>query len=568
MRRRVLPLPRPLRVTDTHRFLMLSIAIGVFAGLLVVCFHFAIELVSWMSLGTPVGRAKLATVLAPMLGGGAAGLVVLLVFRQAGGSGLTHTKAAVYISDGYVPFNTVVGKFLGCATSIGTGNSLGPEDPALQMGAGVASLLGRAFALSKEHLRLIAPVGAAAGIAAAFNTPITAVLFVIEEVIASWNASVLGSIVLSAVSAVVVSRWFLGDDPLFRVPAFELTHPSELLVYALLGIVGGLLGTLLVRVLGIVRGRLSDTPTVIRAMQPFVAGAIVGLVGLVVPQVMGAGYPAIDSALHDEFPWQLLFGLALAKMAVTATCFAAGTPGGMFAPTLFMGAMIGGGVGSLAHLYWPVPTSGPSAYVLVGMGAFFAAVFRAPMTSIFMVFEVSASYVIILPVMAANLIAYLVARTLHRVTFFDMVAAQDGLTLPSQEQQREARSLRVEDAMSGVEDASMEGISHEQGGPSPVLYPDQSLDTAMRTFRDRPSLPVVSRKDPMTVLGLLTLANALKAYGVESPTHVKEMPDGHLERDHIDVTGARSGASEGAHEPQPHASRADYARPSKVPHAH
>jgi CIC family chloride channel protein len=496
----------------------------MFAGLLVVCFHVAIELVSWTTLGTPIGRAKLATVLAPMLGGGCAGLLVLLVFREASGSGVTHTKAAVYISDGYVPFSTVLGKFLGCATSIGTGNSLGPEDPALQMGAGVASLLGRTFALSKDHLRLIAPVGAAAGIAAAFNTPITAVLFVIEEVIASWNASVLGSIVLSAVSAVVVSRWFLGDDPLFRVPAFELTHPSELLVYALVGLAGGLLGTLLVRVLGILRGRLSDTSTGARATQPFVAGAIVGLVGLVVPQVMGAGYPAIDSALHDEFPWQLLFGLALAKMAVTATCFAAGTPGGMFAPTLFIGAMLGGGVGSLAQLYWPVPTSGPSAYVLVGMGAFFAAVFRAPMTSIFMVFEVSASYVIILPVMVANLIAYLVARTLHRVTFFEMVAAQDGLTLPSQEQQRESRPLRVEDAMSAVGDASMEGAALQNGGSPPVLYPDQSLDTAMRTFGDRSSLLVVSRKDPTKLLGVVTLANALKAYGVTSTTNVEGMP--------------------------------------------
>ena len=504
----VLPLPRAPRITDTQRFLLLSIGIGLFAGLLVVCFHFAIDLVSWSTLGTPVGASTLATVLSPAIGGGLAAMLVLLVFHEAAGSGLTHTKGALYISDGHVPFRTVGAKFVACAVSIGTGNSLGPEDPALQMGAGVASRLGRAFQLPKEHLRLIVPVGAAAGIAAAFNTPITAVLFVVEEVIGSWNASVLGSIVLSAVSAVVVSRWFLGDQPLFRAPAFELTHPSELVLYAMVGLVGGLLGTLFVRTLGTLRGRLSDAPRTQRLLQPFAAGLAVGAVGLVLPEVMGAGYGSIDSALHDQFGWRILFVLALAKMAVTAVCFAAGTPGGMFAPTLFIGAMLGGGIGSLAQLYWPVPSSPPSAYVLVGMGTFFAAVFRAPMTSVFMVFEVSASYVIILPVMVANLVAYLVARKLQPVTFFDMVAAQDGLHFPSQERQREQRPLRVEDAMQMTPAADI--VEQRQ----PVLYPDESLDRALRLFESHDALLVVSRQDSRRVLGVLTVADALRAYGI------------------------------------------------------
>jgi CIC family chloride channel protein len=152
----VLPLSFAPRVTDTQRFLLLSIAIGVFAGLLVVCFHFTIELVSWSSLGTPVGRSTIATIVAPAIGGGLATILVLLLFPQASGSGLAQTKAALYISDGEVPTRTVFAKFAACAVSIGTGNSLGPEDPALQMGAGVASRLGRTFALTREHLRLIA----------------------------------------------------------------------------------------------------------------------------------------------------------------------------------------------------------------------------------------------------------------------------------------------------------------------------------------------------------------------------------------------------------------------------
>ena len=511
----ILPLPRRPRVTETQRFLLLSIAIGLFAGLLVVSFHFAIDLVSWFSLGTPVGGSRAATLLAPMLGGGFAAMFVMLLFREAAGSGLVHTKAALYISNGYVPFRTVVAKFVACATAIGTGNSLGPEDPALQMGAGVASWLGRAFSLPREHLRLIVPVGAAAGIAAAFNTPITAVLFVMEEVIGSWTASVLGSIVLASVSAVVVARWFLGNEPLFRVPAFELTHPSELALYALVGIVGGLVGTAFVRGLGVLRGRLTDSPRHMRLMQPFAAGAAVGLVGLFLPQVMGAGYGSIDSALHDEFSWRLLLMLGIAKMLVTALCFAAGTPGGMFAPTLFVGAMIGGSIGTLAQFYWPVASSPPSAYVLVGMGTFFAAVFRAPMTSVFMVFEVSASYVIILPVMVANLVAYLLARKLNPVTFFDMVAAQDGLQLPSHERQRDAPTLRVEDAMRVAPDpAAVPGAAMADGPLAPVLHPDQSLDTALRMFGRHRVLTVVSREDVTRVLGTLKLDDVLRAYGI------------------------------------------------------
>jgi CIC family chloride channel protein len=226
---------------------------------------------------------------------------------------------------------------------------------------------------------------------------------------------------------------------------------------------------------------------------------------------MGAGYVSIDSALHDEFGWELLLVLGVAKMVVTAMCFAAGTPGGMFAPTLFIGAMIGGGIASLAPLAWPVATSPPSAYVLVGMGTFFAAVFRAPITSVFMVFEVSASYVIILPVM----VAYLVARKLNPVTFFEMVAAQEGLQLPSHERQRDARPLRVEDAMTAAPESATRSLMPEDDGrPALVLHPDQSLDTALRLFGSRRALAVVSRRDLTQVLGVLSLNDVLRAYGV------------------------------------------------------
>jgi len=290
------------------------------------------------------------------------------------------TKAAIYVSDGYVPTNSVSGKFIASTLSIGSGNPMGPEDPALQMGAGVASILGRFFNITRDHMRMIAPVGAAAGIGAAFNTPITAVLFVMEEVLAAWNAGVLGSIVLSAVSAVVVSRWFLGDDPLFRVPEFVITHPSELLVYALMGVVGGVLSAYYVRYVAKLRGGILALSRRRRLTLPVLAGLMVGAVGVWYPQILGAGYRTIDSALHEGFPWEVLLILGALKMITSATCFSVGVPGGMFAPTLFIGAMIGGGLGALAQIYWPTPTTSTGAYVLAGMGTFFAGLFRAPMS--------------------------------------------------------------------------------------------------------------------------------------------------------------------------------------------
>ncbi|MBV9295004.1 MAG: chloride channel protein, partial [Acidobacteriaceae bacterium] len=249
-----------LGLSDTQRFLILALLIGVFSGLLVVLFHITIDFISWSSLGALSGRFRFGRLLSPSLGAIAAVLIVRKIFPRARGSGVNQTKIAIYSSEGYVPPSTIAGKFLACAVSIGSGNSLGPEDPSLQMGAGVASLLGRLFHLPRNNMRLIAPVGAAAGIAAAFNTPISGVLFVMEEVLADWSAAAVGSIVLAAVSAVVTMRAFLGDEPLFRIPTFELTHISELLIYAGIGIAGGGLSALFIWLIEQFKKRIDHLP--------------------------------------------------------------------------------------------------------------------------------------------------------------------------------------------------------------------------------------------------------------------------------------------------------------------
>lgn len=495
-----------LTLSEAQRFLLLALLIGVFSGILVVLFHIAIDFLTWASLGALTGRFRYIRLATPAMGAVAACFVVRKVFPLARGSGVNQTKMAIYTSDGYISSSTIAGKFIACAISIGTGNSLGPEDPSLQMGAGVASRLGRLFNLPRSSMRMIAPVGAAAGIAAAFNTPITGVLFVLEEVLADWSATAVGSIVLAAVSAVVTMRAFLGNAPLFRIPSFELASASELLIYLLIGVVGGALSAMFITVIEHSKKHIDKLPHWREYALPAAAGFLTGVVGLWFPEVMGAGYDAINSALHGQFAWNVLLYLGLAKILVTVMCFSAETPGGMFAPALFIGAMIGGAMGGLTHRIWPFGASA-EAYMLVGMGTFFAGVFRAPITSIFMVFELSASYVIILPVMIANTAAYLVSRRLHEQAFFKMLAQLEGVNLPSAEEKRTFQPLRVENAMKRT-------TTRVAPEPGMRLYPDEPLDAALRLLSLQKSIQVISRLRPDDVLGTLTLDDVHRAYGL------------------------------------------------------
>jgi chloride channel protein, CIC family len=556
---------RHLSLRENTLFLLLAVIIGLFSGLAVVCFRITMEWTRLWLLGPALYPALPRVVLAPLVGGVVVAFLVMWVFPRARGSGVNQTKEAVYIYDGYIPFSTVIGKFLTCALAIGSGQSLGPEDPSLQIGAGLASALGRRMQLSRQKVRLIAPVGAAAGLAAAFNSPITAVLFVIEEVIGNWSAGVLGAIVLAAVSSAVVMRWFLGSEPLFRIPAYRLVHPTELLAYAVLGVVGAIASLALVKIISYLRPRLKALPRWTQYLQPAAAGLLVGLIGIWLPQVMGAGYGAIDRATHDRFTWQMLALLGAFKIVTTTLSFVSGTPGGMFAPALFIGAMVGGAVGGVERHFFPGLTGSVGAYALVGMGALFAGFLRVPMTSVFMVLEISGNYSIILPVIISNTLAYLISRKYQDTPLFDLLARQDGVDLPSIEEEREESSLRVEDAMRPIPSPVLRGeetfadalrrvdgspaqyflvnqgirgwslITREQLGSQvskgdgdmrleglpdstrlPWLHPDQHLDDALRRVGDWPVLPVVSRVDFQRLEGIVSLADILSAFGVIS----------------------------------------------------
>lgn len=553
---------------EERLFLLLSVLIGIFSGIAVVWFRIAIEFTNFLLLGSSLSPGAARVVLAPTLAGLAVGVLALRVFPRSRGSGVNQTKLAVYVLNGYISFRTVISKFIMCALAIGSGQSLGPEDPALHMGAGIASAIGRKLNLSQRKIRLIAPVGAAAGLAAAFNAPISAVLFVIEEVIGNWSAGVLGAIVLAAVSSAVTMRFFLGRESLFRVPPFQLVHPWEVLAYVILGVIGGFLSLAFLKWIAYSRPRVQRLPMWTREFQPAIAGLLIGLIGIKLPQVMGAGYAVIDEALHGQFTWRLLIVLALLKILATGISFLSGTPGGMFAPSLFIGAMLGGAVGAVEQHFFPHLTGTVATFALVGMGTFFAGFLRVPITSVFMVIELSGSYTAVLPVMISTLVAYLISRQYHKVALFDMLARQDGLVLPSIEERREQVVLVVEDAMrrdaaivvepeepvlevlrradsnrdlpllcrvkvgewrlldreqlpkiaasfangGEVSAASLRAGEVDGKGPLPMIFPDESLEECLRWAGDWTVLPVVNRADLGRLEGILTLPDILRAF--------------------------------------------------------
>ena len=550
-----------LSFDEDRFFLILAVFIGIFAGLAVVCFRITMEWARLYLLGSALTPPTLRAFLAPCFAGLFISALLFTIFKGAAGSGLNQTKAALYISDGYIPVRTVIGKFITASLAIGSGHSLGPEDPSLQIGAGLASAIGTRLKLSRKKMRLLAPVGAAAGLAAAFNAPISAVLFVIEEVIGHWSAGILGAIVLAAVSSVVTMRLFLGAEPLFRIPPVGVIRWQELVAYAVLGILGGVASVAFAKAIGWLRPKLKTTPQTLRLLYPGIAGLLIGLIAFAgFPEIMGAGYGFMDEAMHDQYTWEVLGILAGLKIVATTLSFASGTPGGMFAPTLFIGAMLGGAVGTVERLFFPNLTGSVGTYALVGMGVLFAGFLRAPITSVFMALEVSGDYSIILPVLVANMFSYLISRRLQAMPILDLITRHDGLSLPALEEKREEETLNVEDAMRPrpaiVLDCSKSAaetwpfVSHtaepyflvalpnqpppllpfgelqhlvEAGDTRPLratdaptvvpfLHPDEDLEEALPLVTRYPLIPVVNRADLSQLLGVLDLADVIEVY--------------------------------------------------------
>ena len=531
-----------LTVREDQVFLVLTLLIGAVVGMVVVAFIVLTE--NFGSRLYPAGSPAWHRVLIPVLGSLLIGYLLFRFFPNARGSGVPQTKAALYAREGRISLRTVFGKFFCTSATLASGIPLGREGPAVQVGAGIASLLGRQLGLSTEKVKALIPVGAAAAIAAAFNTPLAAVLFALEEVVGDLHAPVLGSVVLASATSWAVLRLLLGNHPLFVVPQYQLVNPAEFALYAVLGVAGGLVSAAFSGLLLKLRERFLAAPRKTLPFQPVVGGLLVGLVGWFVPGTLGVGYAHVGSALNENMAWRLMALLLVLKLVSVAVSYASGNAGGIFGPSLFLGAMLGGVVGTAGHHFFPNHVATSGAYALVGMGTAFAGIVRAPMTSVMMIFEITRDYAVIVPLMISNLVSFFIASRFQK-PIYEVLAQQDGIHLPTAESRSGAVRRQVGLAMQPA--AEVLKLQHTVG---------EALQIA--EVSRLPAWPVCSDRGVVGVLGrvaiLAAAANGPKDRSLEELLPLGEFP--HLHVDHsLDAALERMGSS--ALDALPVVSRAD-----------
>jgi CIC family chloride channel protein len=550
-----------LKRREEQVFLALTLLIGALVGATVVAFIVLTE--RFGARVDPAGADPWRRLLVPVIGSLAMGYLLFKYFPDARGSGVPQTKAALYARGGRISLGTVFGKFFCTSATLASGIPLGREGPAVQVGAGIASVLGRKLGLSPEKVKALVPVGAAAAVAAAFNTPLAAVLFALEEVVGNLHAPVLGSVVLASATSWAMLRLLLGNDPLFKVPQYQLVSPLEFAVYAILGILGGLVSVAFTKLLLAIRARFLRFPRKTVWFQPVAGGLLVGIMGWFVPQTLGVGYKYVGDALNGNMVLKVMMLLLVLKFFAVVTSYASGNAGGIFGPSLFLGAMLGGIVGTVAHRLLPGYTAAPGVYALVGMGTAFAGIVRAPMTSVVMIFETTRDYAIIVPLMISNLVSFFISSRFQRKPIYEVLAEQDGIHLPTAEtrsqdgQRRVIRAMRpaaeildggipVREALERVTTSalrawpvsgapgivgmiSLETLQKAAGeggaaralreflapGEFPHLHVDHPLSLALErmgaTHLD--VLPVVNRADVHKLEGIVTLQDVLNVYG-------------------------------------------------------
>jgi CIC family chloride channel protein len=553
-----------LNEREEQVFLVLTLVIGALVGLMAVVFILLTERVG--SRLYPPGGAAWHRVLIPVVGSLVMGYLLYRYFPDARGSGVPQTKAALYAREGRITADTMFGKFFCTSATLASGIPLGREGPTVQVGAGIASVLGRHLGLRPEKVKALIPVAAAAAIAAAFNTPLAAVLFALEEIVGDLHAPVLGSVVLASATSWGVLRLMLGNDPLFKVPQYQLVNPWEFVIYAVLGVAGGLLSVAFTKLLLGMRERFLKFPRKTLPFQPVIGGVLVGVMGWFVPQVLGVGYEHVGAVLNGGMALRLMILLLVLKLFAVTTSYASGNAGGIFGPSLFLGAMLGGAIGTVAHNLFPQHVATAGAYALVGMGTAFAGIIRAPMTSVVMIFEITRDYAVIVPLMISNLVSFFISSRLQKQAIYESLARQDGIHLPTTEsrhldgnrrvllamrpaihilaadmtvqQALEEVALSESNAWPVMDDQGLLGVltfgklqqADNDGTDSkklkdvldgldfPHLHADHPLSLALERMGAYQvnALPVVNRGNIHKLEGFVSLKNVLAIYGVES----------------------------------------------------
>lgn len=521
-------LPDRVRSTESG-LLTLAVVIGVGAGLGAVVFRWLVVTFTRLFSGhddTPLGHTThpwfpwlgpFFVVLAPVVAGLLYGPLVHRFAREARGHGVPEVMDAVARRGGRIKPQVALVKALASALTIGGGGSVGREGPIVQIGAALGSTLGRFARLDTERLRVLVACGAAGGIAATFNAPLAGVFFAMELILSDFAARSFGMVVLSSVTASVIGRSVLGDEPFLSLPEFSVDHVGQYGLYAVLGVLAGLVGVAFVRVLYGVEdacdaawGR-TGWPEWLR---PAVGGLALGLLLLAIPQMYGVGYPVLAAGVAGQYAVGFLVVLLLAKAVATSLTIGIGGSGGVFAPSLFVGAMLGAAFGQTVHAASPGLAGPAGAYALVGMGAVFAGAARAPITAVVILFELTGEYSIILPMMVSIVLATGVSKLLSHDTVYTAKLRRRGVDVDEPRAVATLRDRLVTEVMDpvpagGVPDADpVDGVR---------LRPDDHLADALEALvraeeHGTDVLPVVDDDDRVVgVVGHRHLVLALTA---------------------------------------------------------
>lgn len=451
--------------TDTQRYLIIWIVTGLACGLAAVAFHKSIDFLfhTFRNFAAETGgggwKTYLLLALGPAFGGLLTGLLVVYGEPSAAGSGIPRTKAQYYRNFGVMRLREAFYRYVIGTLSVGFGMSLGREGPTVHICSAIASRIGQAFGLAKKRVQAMVPLGMGAGISAAFNTPMAAVFFVFEELLGDFSSKSFFGIFISVVIAAAVQRLLIGEHPAFDIELGVLSTEPWMLLAVPLGLLSALLGRGFVQSILRVRLFFQNDVRLPAWLRPALGGLGVGLIGVTVALladerlgVFGIGYGDLDDALNGRLEVLAIVGLLLfGKFVATVLAYGSGGSGGLFAPTLFIGGMLGALTGLLAQPLFGFSSEVVGAMALLGMGAFFAAVIRCPMTSIVIIWEMTGQYALILPLMVGNVLAWLLSSKLQPVPMYDALLLQDKIDLkkmPHYMGDQDWRNLPVSSIMS------------------------------------------------------------------------------------------------------------------------
>ncbi|NNG02014.1 MAG: CBS domain-containing protein [Desulfobacteraceae bacterium] len=454
-----------IRLGEQSIMVGLAVIVGIAGGFGAVAFRHLINLFQRLAYGDHTELLHLVQTLpwyakfwVPAAGGIIVSTMVYFWAREAKGHGVPEVMEAVALKGGIIRKRLVLVKSLASAICIGTGGSVGREGPIVQIGSAIGSTIGQLLKVSGDRMRTLVGCGAAAGIAATFNAPIAGAMFSLEIILGDFAVATFSPIVISSVVATAISRHFLGDFPAFIVPAYELVSAWEFPFYVTLGILCGAVGVVFTRVLYLIEDGFDRIP-IPEILKGLLGGLILGVTALVFPHILGVGYGTIDMTLAQQIPISILLLLILVKIMATSVTIGSGGSGGIFAPSLFLGAVTGGFLGTIIHQQFPGITASPGAYAIVGMGAVVSATTQGPITAILMLFEMTGEYRIILPLMVACIVSCLTGRRLLKESIYTLKLVRRGVDIRAGKEVNILKALSVEEVMNRRVETIPEGLS-------------------------------------------------------------------------------------------------------------